>query len=113
MTINKKAIRSYQKNFKDSFNVPPMLDDIKAELTFTPHIILKKRVKLRFLVEILTSFVLIYMAYMDTRNVDMDLEGPDLSQPYLMLAIAGVSFLLFLIDISHKSIKIRKRTHNK
>jgi len=46
MTIKNKTIRSYQQHFNESFNVPPMLDDIKAELTFTPPIIFKGIVKI-------------------------------------------------------------------
>lgn len=110
MTIKNKTIRSYQQHFNESFNVPPMLDDIKAELTFTPPIIFKGIVKFRLLTELLISISIIYTVYMDTRNTDMSYgETPEERNITILLIIAGLSFLLFLIDLSHKYIKLRKK----
>ncbi|MDG0889475.1 hypothetical protein [Paracholeplasma manati] len=105
-----KLIRSYQQDFNEAFNVPPMLDDIKAELTFTPPIIFKGIVKFRLLTELLISFSIIYTVYMDTRNTDMSYgETPEERNITMLLIIAGTSFLLFLIDLSHKYIKLRQK----
>ncbi|MCV2232617.1 hypothetical protein N7548_07275 [Acholeplasma manati] len=105
-----KLIRSYQQDFNEAFNVPPMLDDIKAELTFTPPIIFKGIVKFRLLTELLISFNVMYKVYNDYRNDNMSFsETPEERNITMLLIIAGTSFLLFLIDLSHKSIKLRKK----
>ena len=110
MNQNLKVIKTYQKHFNDSFNVPPMLDEIKAELTFTPHIVFRRFVKMRLLTELLIAFAFIYMAYLESLYTNMDLNpSSEELRIYTLLGIAGLSFLLFLLDISHKFIKIRKK----
>lgn len=106
----KNVIKAYKNQFNDQFNVPDMLNDIKAELTFTPRIIFKKRVKIRLIVELMASFILVFMSTLYL-NEDFGMDPSSFfeeNKPYILLSIAGLSFLLFLIDISHKLIKVYK-----
>ncbi len=108
---NNNFIKTYKKQFNEAFNVPDMLDEIKAELTFTPRIIFKKRVKIRLILELMTSFILVFMS---TLYLNQDFNTDPLSfyeenKSYILLGIAALSFLLFLIDISHKFIQVYKK----
>jgi hypothetical protein len=88
-----------------------MLNEIKAELTFTPRIIFKKRVKIRLVLELMASFILVLMSTLYL-NEDFGMEPISFfeeNKPYILLGIAGLSFLLFLIDISHKFIQVYKK----
>ncbi len=106
----KNVIKAYKNQFNDQFNVPDMLIDIKAELTFTPRIIFKKRVKIRLIVELMASFILVFMSTLYL-NEDFGMDPSSFfeeNKPYILLGIAGLVFLLFIIDISHKLIKVYK-----
>jgi hypothetical protein len=87
-----------------------MLDEIKAELTFTPHIVFRRTVMFRLVLELLITFAIFYSAYLNSlyESYDNGNNGA-INRVYTLLGIAGLSFLLFLLDISHKFIKIRKK----
>jgi len=58
----------------------------------------------------LISFNIMYKVYNDYRNDNMSYgETPEEHNITMLLIIAGMSFLLFLIDLSHKYIKVRKK----
>lgn len=106
----KNVIKAYKDQFNDQFNVPDMLNDIKAELTFTPRIIFKKRVKIRLIVELMASFILIFQSkeHLNESFGNDPLSFVEQNMAYILLGIATLSFLLFLIEISYKLIKVYK-----
>ncbi len=107
--MKQNFIKNYRQSFDQSFNVPDMLDDIKSELTFTPHIMFKKRVTMRLLLEIMASFALIYNAFSISRFTNAGLgETIDHNKVNIMLSIAGLLFVLFVYEIIYRTIKIRK-----
>lgn len=108
---NNNFIKTYKKQFNEAFNVPDMLDEIKAELTFTPRIIFKKRVKIRLILELMTSFILVFMSthYLNESYGNDPQTFLKDNMAYILIGIATLSFLLFLIDISHKFIQVYKK----
>jgi hypothetical protein len=107
----KNVIKTYKTQFNEAFNVPDMLSEIKTELTFTPRIIFKKRVKIRLILELMTSFIMVFMS---TLYLNQDFDTNPISffeenKSYILLGIATLAFLLFIIDMSHKLIQVRKK----
>lgn len=108
--MKQNFIKNYQKSFDQSFNVPDMLNDIKSELTFTPHIMFKKRVMMRLLLELTASFALVYNAFSIAYGlVDYELGATyDHNKVTIMLVLSGILFVLFVYEIIYRTIKIRK-----
>ena len=108
-------IHAYRKNFQASFHVPPMLNEIKSELTFTPRIIFNKRVLFRLVFELTAAFVMVYLGYSTAfGNINFGLgETVNENRVILWLSLAGLSFLAFLFDITYNYIKVRKKEFKK
>lgn len=108
--MKQNFIHSYRQSFEQSFNVPDMLNDIKSELTFTPHIMFKKRVMMRLLLELMASFALVYNAYSIAYGmIDYEVGATiDHNKVTILLSIAGILFMLCMYEIVFRIIQIKK-----
>ena len=108
--MDKNFIKLYRQAFDDSFSTPEMLDDLKAELTFTPHVVVQNRVLMRLVFELIVTFAAMLNAYSIVNgNVSFDLGGDvNWEKVSILLSIAGFSFLLFLIELIYRYVKLKK-----
>lgn len=101
-------IERYRKDFDKAYNIPDMLEDIKKELTFTPHIIFSFGTNLRLAFELLfmtLTMIGVKMTYSNNIGFGMDESGQS-NQFWILLGIASLLTLCFLIDFTHKLIKL-------
>ena len=101
-------IERYRKDFDKALNTPDMLEDIKKELTFTPHIIFSFRTNLRLAFELLLSISIIYYSIMVesiNQNFATGDNGPG-PQFWILIGIGLLLILCFIFDFTHKLITL-------